>query len=94
MSVAVMPPLHIPFQNNWLRGCWCPSGFLDRQDSKVTRAVDFDIPEMVNIFKLADYLSTSSYNVMLEVRERASRSHCTCRDDIRVKARDIANILN
>jgi hypothetical protein len=49
---------------------------------------------MVNIFKLAEYFASSSYNVVLEVREHASCPHCTCRDDIHVKAGNIADILN
>jgi hypothetical protein len=57
-------------------------------------AVDFNVPEVVNIFKLTEYLASSSYNIVLEVRERASRAYYTCRDYIRVETRDIADILN
>jgi hypothetical protein len=69
-------------------------GFLDWEDSEVAWAVDLNIPEIVNIFKLAEYLATLLYNIMLEVWECASLAHYTCRDNICVEARDIADILN
>jgi hypothetical protein len=63
-----MPAMHISLQNNWLRGCWQPSGLLNWEDSEVTLAIGLNVPEMVNILKLAEYLaSTSTYNIVLEV---------------------------
>jgi hypothetical protein len=56
--------------------------------------INLDIPEIVNIFKLAEYFASLSYNIMLEVREHASCLYYTCRDNIRVKAGDIVDILN
>jgi hypothetical protein len=92
MSIAVMPPLHIPFQNNWFRGCRRP---LSWKYSEIALAVGFNILEVVNILKVAEYLaSMSTYDVMLEVWEHARLPHCTGRDDISVETRDIADIIN
>jgi hypothetical protein len=45
--------------------------------------------------KLAEYLaSTSTYNIVLEVWEEVGFSHCTSGNDISMKTRDIANIIN
>jgi hypothetical protein len=56
--------------------------------------VNLNILEIVNIFKLAEYLATLLYNIMLKVRECASLVHCTSRDNISIKTRDIVDILN
>jgi hypothetical protein len=56
--------------------------------------VNLNIPEIVNIFNLVEYLATLLYNIMLKVWECASLAHCTCRDNICVEARDIVDILN
>jgi hypothetical protein len=69
--------------------------FLDWEDSEVTLAISLNVPEMVNILKFAEYLaSMSTYNIMLEVWEEVSFPHCTSRNNIYVKTRDIANIIN
>jgi hypothetical protein len=55
---------------------------------------NLNIPEIVNIFKLAEYLAALLYNIMLKVRECASLAHHTSRDNIGVKTRDIVDILD
>jgi hypothetical protein len=68
---------------------------LNWEDSEVALAVGLDIPEMVYILKLAEYLaSTMTYNVVLEVWEYARFPHCTGRDDICVETGDIADIID
>jgi uncharacterized membrane protein len=56
--------------------------------------VNLNILEIINIFKLVEYLATLLYNIVLEVWECASLAHYTCRDNIYVEARDIVDILN
>jgi uncharacterized membrane protein len=56
--------------------------------------VNLNILEIVNIFKLIEYLAALLYNIMLKVREYASLAHRTSRDNISVKTRDIVDILN
>jgi hypothetical protein len=68
---------------------------LNWEDSEVALAVGFDIPEMVYILKLAEYLaSTSTYDVVLEIWEEVGLPHCTGGNDISVKIRDIADIID
>jgi hypothetical protein len=69
-------------------------GFLDLEDSKAVWVINLNILEMVNISKLAEYLASLLYNIVLEVWECASLAHCTCRDNIYMEARDIVDILN
>jgi uncharacterized membrane protein len=56
--------------------------------------VNLNILEIINIFKLIEYLAALLYNIMLKVREYTSLAHRTSRDDIGVKTRDIVDILN
>jgi hypothetical protein len=57
--------------------------------------IGLNVPEMVNILKLAEYLaSTSTYNIMLKVWEEVGFPYCTSRNNISVKTRDIVNIIN
>jgi hypothetical protein len=68
---------------------------LNWEDSKVALVVGLDIPEMVYILKLAEYLaSTMTYNVVLEVWEYARFPHCTSGDDISMETRDIVDIID
>jgi hypothetical protein len=63
-----MPAMHISLQNNWLWACWHPLGLLNWEDSEVTLAISLNVPEMVNILKFAEYLtSTLTYNIVLKV---------------------------